>query len=92
MPLQITADQLFKQSFPKEIRDAFMIQTLKDPKLSPKLPAPNKKPTESQSQQRTLQLNLDNPQLKNLGSPLSIHGTLGGGGVGSELRVRGESK
>ena len=34
VPVNVTADELFKHSIPNEIKDAFMIQTLKDPRLA----------------------------------------------------------
>ena len=32
VPVHVTADELFKHTIPNEIKDAFMIQTLKDPR------------------------------------------------------------
>jgi hypothetical protein len=35
VPLNVTADELFKHAIPSEIKDAFMIQTLNKPKITP---------------------------------------------------------
>ena len=103
VPIHVTADELFKHSIPSEIKDAFMIQTLKDPRLNTSaLSNPSKKgvSTETQSSHlvhglatsgKTFQFNIDRANIVNPSSPMAIHGTLKMG-HGTELKVTGERK